>query len=74
MACEADGPRLHFIVPEIADYEVRRELIRSTRLASLARLDWRKTTFTYAPITTPVMLLAASALGRRQINGPTRRR
>jgi predicted nucleic acid-binding protein len=48
------------IVPEIADYEVRRELIRASRLAGLARLDWMKATFTYAPITTAVMLRAAS--------------
>jgi hypothetical protein len=63
------------VIPEIADYEVRRELIRSSRLPGLARLDWIKATFTYAPITTSIMLRAASfwaaasggpEVGRRQ--------
>jgi predicted nucleic acid-binding protein len=50
----------NIVVAEIADYEVRRELIRSSRLAGLARLDWMKSTFTYAPLTTATMLRAAS--------------
>ncbi|MEG4623184.1 nucleic acid-binding protein [Microcoleus sp. w1-18aA5] len=47
------------ILPEIADYEVRRELIRAGKLAGIQRLDELKLQFTYRPLTTEVMLLAA---------------
>ena len=46
------------VVPEIADYEVRRELIRA-QAPGLARLDLVKTAFHYAPLTTEAMLRAA---------------
>jgi predicted nucleic acid-binding protein len=56
------------LVPEIADYEVRRELLRAQKRAGLARLDALKAKIGYAPITTEVMLLAAEfwAQARRQ--------
>jgi predicted nucleic acid-binding protein len=47
------------IIPEIADYEVRRELLRLGRAKGLARLDMLKGIFHYAPLTTDVMLQAA---------------
>ncbi len=47
------------ILPEITDYEVRRELLRSNKLAGIRRLDQLKTAITYLPITTETMLLAA---------------
>jgi predicted nucleic acid-binding protein len=50
---------IEIVVPEIADYEIRRELIRSRRTNGLARLDWVKSTYSYAPITTAIMLRAA---------------
>lgn len=46
-------------VPEIADYEVRRELIRNGATAGIRRLDQIKAGLDYAPITTDVMLKAA---------------
>jgi predicted nucleic acid-binding protein len=46
-------------VPEIADYEIRRELIRANKIAGLARLDLIKDTLDYLPITTSIMLQAA---------------
>lgn len=46
-------------VPEIADYELRRELLRMKRAASIKRLDELKTRLRYAPITTEAMLKAA---------------
>ena len=46
-------------VPEIADYEVRRELIRAKKTAGLRRLDMVKDALDYAPITTGAMLRAA---------------
>jgi predicted nucleic acid-binding protein len=47
------------VVPEIADYEVRRELLRVGATAGLARLDLVKASFPYAPLTTDAMLRAA---------------
>ena len=47
------------IIPEIADYEVRRELLRAGKDRGLGRLDALKAMLSYAPITTPVMLKAA---------------
>jgi predicted nucleic acid-binding protein len=55
-------------IPEIADYEVRRELIQANRIAGIARLDELKQEFRYLPITTDIMLRAAEywAKVRRQ--------
>lgn len=53
----AAGNRL--IVPEAADYELRRNLILAGLNASIAELDRLKVALTYAPITTPIMLKAA---------------
>lgn len=47
------------MLPEIADYEVRRELLRVGKVASIRRLDQLKTAIIYRPITTAVMLKAA---------------
>lgn len=47
------------IVPEIADYEVRRELLRIDSEISLGRLDTLKATLAYLPITTATTLKAA---------------
>lgn len=46
-------------VPEITDYEVRRELIRAGKTAGISRLDVMKTTAHYLPVTTEAMLKAA---------------
>ncbi len=46
-------------LPEITDYEIRRELIRLSKTSSIRRLDELKTYIEYAPITTQVMLLAS---------------
>ena len=56
------------LVPEIADYEVRRELLRANRLKGIRRLDQLKTSLGYLPITTAAMLKAAEfwADARRQ--------
>jgi len=48
------------ILPEIADYEVRRELIRAGKTSGIKRLDQLKQAITYLPITTDTMLLAAN--------------
>lgn len=46
-------------IPEIADYEVRRELLRSGKASSVARLNELCAGLTYLPLTTPVMHDAA---------------
>jgi len=50
------------VVPEVADYEVRRELIRTNALGSLRRLDDLVATggLSYLPVTTAAWRLAAS--------------
>jgi predicted nucleic acid-binding protein len=59
-------------IPEIADYEVRRELLRAGLLQSLRRLDNLKQTLEYIPIQTDTMLLAASIWAEaRQTGQPT---
>ena len=52
------------IIPEIADYEVRRELLRAGKAAGISRLDRFKADFEYLPITTPAILLAADLWAR----------
>jgi predicted nucleic acid-binding protein len=47
------------LVPEIADYEVRRELIRAGKTTGLASLDKVNAALEYVPLTTPTMLRAA---------------
>ena len=47
------------VLPEIADYEVRRELIRAGKRTGLQRLDQLKTTIDYLPLLTDAMLKAA---------------
>ena len=48
------------LVAEIADYEVRRELLRAGRQRGVRRLDELKEAIGYHPITTRAMLTAAS--------------
>jgi predicted nucleic acid-binding protein len=53
----ADG--ISVIIPEIADYELRRSLLLENLERSIARLDKLKTMLGYLPITTSVMRRAA---------------
>ena len=47
-------------VPEIADYEVRRELLRAGKVHGVQRLDALIDTFEYLPLTTDVLRKAAA--------------
>ena len=47
------------IIPEIADYEVRRELLRANKFKGIARLDELTQLVEYLPITTNAMRQAA---------------
>jgi predicted nucleic acid-binding protein len=58
-----DGLRqtgVRLVVPEVADYEVRRELMRVGAVAGVRRLDALAAGLVYAPITTAVMRQAAT--------------
>ncbi|KAB8316729.1 type II toxin-antitoxin system VapC family toxin [Tolypothrix campylonemoides VB511288] len=57
LSLQSKGYRI--ILPEIADYEVRRELIRVNKLSGIRRLDELKVTLEYLPLTTAMMLQAA---------------
>ena len=57
------------IVPEIADYEIRRELLRAGKTLGLARLDLLKNSLDYLPLTTNVMLKAAELWAQARNQG-----
>jgi predicted nucleic acid-binding protein len=60
------------LVPEIADYEIRRELLRAGKTKGLARLDELKAVLGYLPITTDAMLKAADFwAAARRLGRPT---
>ncbi|MGL5035041.1 MAG: type II toxin-antitoxin system VapC family toxin [Microcystaceae cyanobacterium] len=60
------------ILPEIVDYEIRRELLRANKLSGLRRLDQLKSEILYLPITTEIMVKAAELWAKvRQQGKPT---
>lgn len=69
VACLTAGAQI--LVPEIADYEVRRELLRAGNAAAVARLD----TFNadepdrYLPLTTAAIRLAAGLWAQARNSG-----
>jgi predicted nucleic acid-binding protein len=66
----AAGARV--LLPEIADYEVRRELLRANKAKGLARLDALAGLLEYLPLTTAAMRQAASFWAQaRQQGQPT---
>jgi hypothetical protein len=61
-------------VPEIADYEMRRELLRANKVSGIERLNVIKNTLAYLPITTAVMLRAAQFWAQARHLPPITRR
>jgi predicted nucleic acid-binding protein len=60
------------VVPEITDYELRRELLRAGKTASVQRLDALARATEYLAITTPAMRRAAELWAQaRQQGQPT---
>jgi predicted nucleic acid-binding protein len=60
------------LIPEIADYEVRRELIRAGRLRGVQQLDQLQSALEYIPLTTEMMVKAAELWAQvRQQGLPT---
>jgi hypothetical protein len=49
---------IEVLIPEIADYEVRRELMRAGRARGVGRLDYLKSSLGFLPITSSAMLQA----------------
>ncbi len=64
-----EGNGYTVILPEIADYEVRRELILANKLTGIQGLDELKAILTYLPITTSVMLKAAELWAQARRTG-----
>lgn len=60
------------IIPEITDYEVRRELLRAKKTKGIKRLNALRGTLFYLPINTEMMLKAAEFWSQaRQMGKPT---
>jgi len=60
------------VVPEICDYELRRELLRAQKTSSVARLDQLEEDLEYLPISTQAMRRAAELWAHaRQTGQPT---
>ncbi|MBD2338042.1 nucleic acid-binding protein [Calothrix sp. FACHB-156] len=57
------------ILPEIIDYEIRRELLRANKLSGIRKLDQLKSQIIYLPITTEVMLKAAELWAKARNQG-----
>lgn len=51
--------RARILLPEIADYEVRRELLRANKVKGIERLDALTRLLEYLPLTTTAMRQAA---------------
>lgn len=66
-ALAASGVRV--LIPEIADYELRRELLRLGRARGVAYLDRLGAAAGYVPITTAAMRLAAELWGQARRQG-----
>jgi predicted nucleic acid-binding protein len=63
------GDDLELCLPEIADFELRRELLRIGSRSSLARLDFLPGRLRYLPITTPIMRRAAELWAETRRSG-----
>jgi len=64
--------RIRVLLPEIADYEVRRELLRANKLKGIERLDVLGELLEYLPLTTAAMRQAAKLWEQaRQQGQPT---
>lgn len=58
-AADCDDADHKLYVPEVIDYEIRRELLRAGKSAGIAKLNALKASLIYLPLTTDAMLLAA---------------
>lgn len=63
--------RHRIYIPEVIDYELRQELLRAGKSASVAKLGGLQSLFTYLPITTDAMLRAAELWAQARRTGFT---
>lgn len=71
-AIRLDRAGCELIVPEITDYEIRRELLRANKPSSIAELNGLKSKFLFLPLTSAAMLKAAALWAEsRQSGQPT---
>jgi len=61
--------RAEVIIPEITDFEVRRNLLLEGLMESVQRLDQLKAVLTYLPLSTRVMLRAAEFWAQARKHG-----
>ncbi len=61
--------RIEVVIPEIADYEVRRELLRAHKIRGLQRLHALSQSLPYAPISTAIMRIAAGLWAQARQQG-----
>ncbi len=60
---------IRVVLPEMADYELRRELLRADKLAGLAALDALKAQLIFVPINTAMMRMAAELWAQMRKQG-----
>lgn len=65
--CLAAGHEIY--VPEVIDYELRRELLRAGKTNSIKNLDGLKSIFLFLPITSTAMTLAATLWAQSRQGG-----
>src|SRR2546423_1461192 len=56
-------------MPEVIDYEIRRELIRANKIAGIRRLDRLRLTLGFVPINSDAILLAANLWAQSRRRG-----
>lgn len=66
-SCLAAGHQLY--VPEVIDYELRRELLRAGKASGIAKLNLLHQSLNFLPITTPAMLRAAELWAQSRRSG-----
>lgn len=66
-ACLAAGHKIY--IPEVIDYELRRELLRAGKVNSVRKLDGLKAILRFLPITSAAMLLAADLWAKSRQGG-----
>jgi predicted nucleic acid-binding protein len=60
-----------FVLPEIADYEIRRELLRGRKINGIKKLDELRATIYFYPIDSEIMLAAAQLWAESRQRGMT---
>src|SRR5438132_854411 len=65
--CLSAGHKLY--IPEVIDYEIRRELLRASKNLGIAKLNSLRNYLQYVPITTAAIVLAADLWAKSRRSG-----